>query len=101
MSPKWGFQGHSRVGGVKDHRVLIAVQSPSFERLIEHLLHGHPGLRVVGGSSRRHFGPADKAARLVPDVIIASTRLHGREHGDVLADLKRSSPASTLILLTP
>lgn len=84
---------------MKDRSVLIAVQPSSFERLIEHVLHGHPGLRVVGGSSPR-ASPADKAARLAPDVIIANTRLLGRERGDVIADLKRSSPASTLILLT-
>jgi DNA-binding NarL/FixJ family response regulator len=82
-----------------DCRVLIAVRPPSFERLLEHVLHGHPGLRVVGGSGRR-ASPTHLAARLAPDVIIASTRLHGKEPGDVLADLKRSSPASTLILLT-
>lgn len=80
-------------------RVLIAVQAPSFERLLQHVLHGQPGLRVVGGSARRG-SPADQAARLAPDVIVASTRLRGREPGDVLAGLKRSSPASTLILLT-
>lgn len=83
---------------MRDSSVLIAVPRPSFERLIEHVLHGHPGLRVVGGSSKRD-SPTDKAARLSPDLIIASTRLHGREPG-VLASLKRSSPASTLILLT-
>lgn len=82
-----------------DRSVLIAVQPPSFERLIQHLLHGHAGLRVVGTSSRRE-SPADKAARLAPDVIIASTRLNGREPGDALADLQRSSPSSSMILLT-
>ena len=97
MASNEGFERRSRVGAVKDCSVLIAVQPPAFKRLIEHVLHGHPGLRVVGGSSQGD-SPADKAARLTPDVIIA--RLHGREHGDVLADLKRSSPASTLILLT-
>jgi DNA-binding NarL/FixJ family response regulator len=83
----------------KDLRVLIAVQPPSFQRIIEYVLHGHPGLRLVGGAPERN-SPVDKAARLAPDVIIASTRLHGREPGDIVAALKRSSPASTLILLT-
>lgn len=94
-----GFRGTTGVGRVKDCSVLIAVQPPSFQRLLEHVLHGHPGLRVIGASSTRDSA-SDKAARLAPDVIIASTRLHGREHGDVVADLKRSSPSSTLILLT-
>jgi DNA-binding NarL/FixJ family response regulator len=72
--------------------------------LLEHLLDGDPGLRVIGGSSKRDSGSRRNstamAARLAPDVIITSTRLHGKEPGDVVADLKRSSPASTLILLT-
>src|SRR5262245_4481056 len=82
-----------------DFSVLIAVKPDSFQRLIEHVLHGHPGLRVVGGPSKEDSAAA-RAARHEPDVIIASTRLHRSERGDVLKDLKRSSPASTLILLT-
>ncbi|MBK5257129.1 MAG: hypothetical protein JJE39_13950 [Vicinamibacteria bacterium] len=79
--------------------VLIAVERPSFHRLLEHVVQGGPGLRLVGGSSRR-VSPVHQAARLAPNVIIVSTRLQGREPGNVLADFKRSSPASTLILLT-
>jgi DNA-binding NarL/FixJ family response regulator len=98
MAPNEGFRALNRVESAKDRSVLIAVQPLAFERLIQHLLHGHPGLRVVGGSSKT-ASAADQAARLAPDVIIASTRLQGKEPGDALADLKRSSPASTLILL--
>jgi DNA-binding NarL/FixJ family response regulator len=83
----------------KDFSVLIAVEKPSFQRLLEHVVHGDPGLRLVGGSSRR-VSPVRQAARLAPNVIILSTRLKGREPGEVLAELKRSCPASTLILLT-
>ena len=80
--------------------VMIAAQQDSFVRLIEHVLHGHPGLRIVGRTTDRSSF-ARSAGRLTPDVIIASTRLFGREPGDdVLAEVKRSSPASTLILLT-
>ena len=96
MATTEASRGLGPVGRVEDCKVLIAVQPPALERLIEHVLHGHPGLRVVGGS--RRDSAARRAARLAPDVIIASTRLHGKEHGDVLADLKRSCPASTLIL---
>jgi DNA-binding NarL/FixJ family response regulator len=78
--------------------VLIAVEPRSFIRLIEHLLDGHPELRVVGRSSKS--GALALAGRLAPDVIIANTRLDGRERSGVLAGLKRSSPASSLILLT-
>ena len=94
-----GLQGTTGVRRARDCSVLIAVQPPSFQRLLEHVLHGQAGLRVVGRASKDD-SDADTAARLTPDVIVASTRLHGREHGDVVADLKRSSPSSTLILLT-
>lgn len=40
------------------------------------------------------------AARLAPDVIIVNHRLQRRTHGDVLIDLRRVSPCSTLIFLT-
>lgn len=82
------------------HRsVLIAVEPPAFQRLIEHVLHGESGLEVIGSSVTR-VSPAHQAARLTPDVIIVNHRLQRRQGGDVLVDLKRSSPSSTLILLT-
>jgi DNA-binding NarL/FixJ family response regulator len=82
----------------KARSVLIAVQPPSLIRLLEHLLHGHPGLRVVGRSASSDA--LALARRLAPDVIIANTRPHWMERGLLLAKLKRSSPTSTLILLT-
>lgn len=82
----------------KGHSVLIAVEPPSLTRLLEHLLHGHPGLRVVGRAASRDALAV--ASRLAPHVIIANTRPHWMERGLLLADLKRSSPTSTLILLT-
>jgi DNA-binding NarL/FixJ family response regulator len=54
---------------------------------------------VVGRSSAS-LSPAHKAARFAPDVIIVNHRLQRRERGDVLIDLRRVSPSSTLILLT-
>jgi DNA-binding NarL/FixJ family response regulator len=84
---------------MKDCRVLIAVEPPSFQRLIEHVLHGHEGVSVVGLSSKS-VSPALKAGRLAPDVIIVNHRLQRKTLGDVLVDLKRSSPVSTVILLT-
>ncbi len=89
----------SRTGNVPNRTVLIAVEPPSFQRLIEHVLHGQSGLRVVGQSSVS-LSPAHKAARLAPDVIIVNQRLQRRERRDVLVDLRRVSPSSTLILLT-
>lgn len=78
--------------------VFIAVEPPSLQRLIEHVLHGESGLRVVGGSSKS-LSPARQVARLSPSVIVVNHRLQRRQ-GHVLVDLKRSSPGSTLILLT-
>jgi DNA-binding NarL/FixJ family response regulator len=83
----------------KDFSVLIAVEPKAFHRLIEHVLHGHAGLRVVGSSYERTSSTL-QAAQFAPDVIIVSTRVNGKEPRGVLADLKRSSPASTLVLLT-
>jgi DNA-binding NarL/FixJ family response regulator len=80
-------------------RVLVAVEPTPFVRLIEHVLEGHRGLRVVGRSSR-NVPLALQAARLAPDVIITNTRLHRRAPADLLAALKRSSPDAKLILLT-
>lgn len=84
-------------------RVLIAVEPPAFVRLIEHVLQGHPGLRVIG-RSRTADSKAARARRLAPDVIIANTRSGPSEPGYIaaqrLADLKGESPASRLVLLT-
>lgn len=78
--------------------VLIAVEPPSLQRLIEHVLHADTGLRVVGGSSKG-LSPVNQAARLSPSVIVVNHRLQ-KHKGHVLVDLKHSSPGSTLILLT-
>lgn len=42
-----------------------------------------------------------RASGLEPDVIVINQRLQRRLPGDLVADLKRSCPASILILLTP
>ena len=78
--------------------VLIAVEPPSLQRLIQHVLQGESNLRVVGGSSKG-LSPAHQAARLSPTVIVVNHRLQ-KQQVHVLVDLKRSSPGSTLILLT-
>jgi hypothetical protein len=96
VAPSQGSKPPTRARS-KARSVLIALDPPSFIRLIEHLIHGHPGLRIVGRSSKS--GALALAGRLAPDVIIANTRPLAQP-GDVLAEIKRSSPASTLILLT-
>jgi DNA-binding NarL/FixJ family response regulator len=89
----------SRIDDRQNRSVLIAVEPPAFQRLIEHVLHGQSGLRVVGRSSTS-LSPARRAARLAPDMIIVNYRLQRRERGDVLIDLRRVSPCSTLILIS-
>ena len=96
MSVHSGVPG--RTSDRKDRSVLIAVDPPSFQRLIQHVLHGQSGLRVVGGSSKG-VSHTRLAARLTPGVIVANERLQRRGRGDVV-ELKRSSPSSILILLT-
>lgn len=81
-------------------RVLVAVKPRSLVRLIEHLFHDDPELFIVGRPAEG-TGLARRARRLAPDVVVASTRLLGRKHGPVLADLRRFSPASKLILICP
>jgi len=98
VSPQY-FRGSEGADSGKDLSVLIAVEPPSFQRLIEHVLCGEPGLRVVGASAKK-ASPVLRAVRFTPNVIIVNTRVNGKEHGVVLADLKRSHPAATLILLT-
>jgi DNA-binding NarL/FixJ family response regulator len=89
----------NRAAELKSWSVLIAAARPSFQRLLEHVLEGEPGLRVVGGPWGR-ASQVRKAARLSPNVIVVSARLQAREPVSFLAELKRSSPASALILLT-
>lgn len=78
--------------------VLVSVEPTSLQRLIGYVLQGESGLRVVFGSSKG-LSPASLAARLNPNVIVVNHRLQKRQ-SQVLADLKRTSPGSTLILLT-
>lgn len=84
------------------HNVLIAVEPPSLERLIQHVLEGESGLRLVSCPSRS-FSQGSSRSHSVPnvDVIVVNHRLQRKQSGDVLKDLKRACPASTLILLTP
>lgn len=91
-------QGHvsepARAGIRLRRCVLVAVEPPSLQRLIQHVLDGDRGLRVV-------TAPPPFPPRLAPDVIVTNQRLQRQRPGDLVAELKRSCPASTLILLTP
>jgi DNA-binding NarL/FixJ family response regulator len=68
-------------------------------RVIEYLFHNQPNLRVLarsdnGGSLIRY------AACLKPELIVTHARLFGRQTANAVAEVKRSSPASKLILIS-
>lgn len=79
--------------------MLVAVESPSLQRLIGYLLDGQAGLRLAGRALASR-SLTQRVARLAPDVIVVDHRLQRSVRGDVLIDLKRVSPSSALILLT-
>lgn len=79
--------------------VLVSVEPTSLQRLIGYVLQGESGLRVVFGSSKG-LSVSHRVARLAPNVIVVNHRVQRKQPGDVLTDLRRLSPASTLILLT-
>ena len=67
-------------------------------RVIEHLFCNQPNLRVVARSSNGGR-LARYAACLKPEVIVAHARLYGSQTAKAVAEVKRSSPASKLILI--
>ena len=82
---------------MKELRILVAAR-PALSRVIAHLLHDHPELRIVATlSDGDHL--SHQAALFLPDVIVVNQRLLGRELPETLVDLKRSSPGSKLILI--
>jgi DNA-binding NarL/FixJ family response regulator len=89
----------NRAGPGPIRSVFIAVEPPALQRLIGYVLDGQSGFRVVG-TCVASPSLTRRAARLAADVIIVNHRLQRKQRGDVLVDLRRASPSSTLILLT-
>lgn len=80
-------------------KVLIG-GSPALARLLRHLFDVHPEFEIVGD----YAGSKDleiQAARLLPELIVANVKPVSTAAGCVAAAIKRSSPASKLILIFP
>lgn len=81
-------------------KVVIAASPRPLVRVIEHLLSSHQELQIVSRSSRlSHL--LTYACYLLPELIIVNTRLMGREIDQTIAEIKRLSPKSKLILICP
>jgi DNA-binding NarL/FixJ family response regulator len=79
-------------------KVLGAVQSEALARVIRHVLRGHAGISGIQfADSEQEL--TEQAQRLRPRLIIVSSRLLGRDASATLAQLKRTSPQSKLILI--
>src|SRR5258708_2676908 len=78
-------------------KVLIAVKSEAFARVIQHTLHGQAGISGIDFADSER-GLIDQAQRLRPGLIILNSRLLGTDSGDALTQLKLTNPQSKLIL---
>jgi DNA-binding NarL/FixJ family response regulator len=78
-------------------KVLVAVKSEALARVIQHVLHGQPGISGIDFADSEHE-LMEQAQRLRPDLIIVNSRLFGRAAGAALTQLKRTNPLSKLIL---
>lgn len=80
-------------------RVLVAVRPPALLRVIEHLLSNCPEIEVVASRSKgRRLAQA--TAAVLPELVVANGRLLGKEACQTIAEIKRSSPGSKLILIS-
>jgi hypothetical protein len=79
-------------------KILGAVQSEALARVIQHVLRGQAGISGIQFADSKQ-GLAEQAQRLRPRLIIVSFRLLGRDASATLAQLKRTSPQSKLILI--
>ena len=83
---------------LRNIRILVAVEPPPLERIIEHLFYNQPNYRIV--KCLNDGTPLSReASRLHPELIIASISLLGDGAAGIVADLKLASPASKLILI--
>ena len=81
-------------------RVVIAAAPRPLVRVVEHLLSGQEDVQIVSRSSQKdHL--LTYASTLLPDLIVVNSRLMGREVRQTIAEIKRLSPKSKLILVCP
>ena len=80
-------------------RILIADDSTVVRERLTNLLTDLDGIEIVG-QAKDASEARDLATRLKPDVAILDLRMRKGSGADVLADIKRTSPASKVIMLT-
>jgi len=83
---------------LRETRVLVVVKTRPLMRVIEYLLCNQPNLRVVARSDNGGR-LAEYAACLKPELIVAHHRVFDAQTAKVVAEVKRSSPASKVILI--
>jgi hypothetical protein len=84
---------------VRKIRVLF-VGPPALSNVIRHLFHDRPEFEVVGSlPGLRNL--AQRAGRLLPELIVANVKPVGTGVCPVVIAIKQSSPLSKLILICP
>ena len=83
---------------MQEVRVLVVVRTRPLMRVIDYLFCNEPELRIVARSNNGNR-LVQYAACLRPELIVAHERLLGKTASEAVAEIKRSSPASKLILI--
>ena len=78
-------------------RVLVAVKPVGLSQVVKHLLAPAPEIQVIT-SPNAALSLEHQVQRLQPDLVITNARHLGEQAPDVLADAKRLSPRSKIIL---
>ena len=81
-------------------RVVIGLSPRSLLRAVEHLLCAQKTLRIVSRSSRRYH-LLGYSCHQSPELIVVNVRLLGRRVSETIAEIRRLSPQSKLILVRP
>ena len=83
---------------MQEVRVLVVVRTRPLMRVIDYLFCNEPELRIVARSNNGDR-LVQYAACLRPELIIAHARLLGKTASETVAEIKRSSPVSKVILI--
>jgi two-component SAPR family response regulator len=94
------FRHPEEIPRLRKLKVAVGVSPRPLLRVIEHLLCSERSLEIVSRcSSRNHL--LSHSCRLSPELIVVNTRLLGRRVSETLAEMRRISPGSRLILIDP
>jgi hypothetical protein len=85
---------------VRKLSVLVAIAPDPLGRIVEHLLDAEPRFRLAGRLAQGQ-DLARHAQRAAPDLVVANVRFLGKDHIRIVDDLRRSSPATRILLLHP